>query len=715
MRTLRDIRIEWCREYGEKKNTLFNNNQEQKINTMSKGEISEVGDMDDNMSIVAFSSYQITNNFHHLRKIKLSACKAVEVVFEINRDLVTIQQHEPLLLPYLEYLHINLIATLTHVWKCGNWNKLFNLHKHQSQSSFQNLKTLRLNHCKSIKYVFSPLMMKLVSNLKEVQVESCEGMEEIVSNRDDEDEEMMTSTTLLPHLDPLSLKFMKNLKHIGGGVSKGTTNVIHGSNFSQVDVLSSSLYPREIQIMGCDALSSVIPSSTAGRMQKLQVLNISLCGSIMEVFETNEIDKISGCSSSTAPTIPRPRNIAMHKLPNLKILKINGCELLENIFMFSTLESLKKLEMLRIECCNAKKVTVKGDFGEQTTSSSKDVVFPLLKSIELEHLPNLAGFFLGINIDFQWPLLEYVMIKDCPQMMTFTSGVSAAPRLEYINTELGKHNLEYGLTFHVTPTLHQTPPSSLDGINSGPTVSEGRIWSFHNLIELNMINDMMLEKIIPSNELQQMQKLETIYVENCFFVEDVFEVALKVTHSEYQSIVKFPKLREAELRYLDNLKHIWKSNQWTALEFPNLSIYECKSLEHVFTCSMVGGLMQLQELHIEQCENLEVVVKDEEDCDVKDNEIMFPRLKSLKLYNLTSRKGFCLGKENFSLPSLDTLAIMRCPEIMVFTQGRSIAPKLRVGETNSDSFNVGEDINSFIVTKKQEGYQVGEFLKKDRV
>ncbi|KAI3687237.1 hypothetical protein L1987_80931 [Smallanthus sonchifolius] len=445
---------------AERKNELVKNSHEREVSTMSKEDISKMGD---NMSIVAFSSYQITHNFHNLRKIKFESFQGVEVVFEIesqsNTKLVTThQQQQPLLLlPYLEDLDLASMDMLSHVWKCNNWNEFFILHKNQPHSSlFQNLTTIRLESCNNIKYLFSPLMVKLLSNLKEVRIKHCNGMEEVVSNADKEittSTSAQTTTTLFPLLDILELSYMDNLKHIGGGIAKCTTN------FSQSNVAYWSLcqYPREINIFGCNALSTVIPYYAAGHMQKLQMLSIKDCSSVTEAFESKEFNNnnICGCSSSTPVPIPRPTYSTMHKLPHLKILTIVNCQRLENIFTFSTFESLKKLEMLTIRDCKAMKVVVKEEYGDHTTVSSKDVVFPPLKSLELAGLPNLQGFFLGMNIDFQWSLLDYVMISDCPQMTEFTSGRSTTPRLKYIHTELGEHNLECGLNFHDTPTLHQ--------------------------------------------------------------------------------------------------------------------------------------------------------------------------------------------------------------------------------------------------------------------
>ncbi|KAJ0433454.1 putative leucine-rich repeat domain superfamily [Helianthus annuus] len=362
------------------------------------------------------------------------------------------------------------------------------------------------------------------------------------------------------------------------------------------------------------------------------------------------------------------------------------------------------------------KVIVKEEVREDTSTLSNNVVFSNLKSIRLEGLPNLAGFFLGMNIEFEWPLLERVLIENCPQMMVFTCGRSTAPRLKYIKTGLGKHNLECGLNFHrgLLPVAAVTriPSPSLDCKSSSPTKIEGRTWSFHNLIQCNIDSSHKDTKIFPSNELQQLEQLETIHAQHCNNVEEVFEVTSEVTNNESQTNVKFPKLREVDLNWLRSLKYIWKSNQWRILEFRNLttlSIRGCHSLEHVFNCSMVGCVMQLQKLHIDSCNKMKVIVKEEEeDCDAKVSEIIeFRSLKSLQLKSLSSLKGFYLGKKDFTLPSLDTLVIRWCPEIMVFTEGHSIIPEQTVLETDFGSFNVGEDINSFILTKKQEGFSFG--------
>ncbi|XP_023766931.1 uncharacterized protein LOC111915508 [Lactuca sativa] len=753
-----------------------NHESEEQIEILSEKEtLQEVTDTNISNDVVLFPSC-LMHSFHNLHKLKLERVKGVEVVFEIesesptSRELVTTHnnQQQPIILPYLQELDLSFMDNMSHVWKCSNWNKFFTLPKQQSESPFHNLTTINISSCKSIKYLFSPLMAELLSNLKKLHIERCDGIEE-VSNRDDEDEEMTTftsthtTTILFPHLDSLTLIFLNNLKCIGGGGPKdegsneisfnnttATTAVLDQFELSEAGGVSWSLcqYAREIEIVGCYALSSVIPCYAAGQMQKLQVLTVKYCDGLKEVFETqlgtssNKNNEKSGCEEG----IPRVNNNVI-MLPNLKILRIENCGGLEHIFTFSALESLRQLQELTIKGCYRMKVIVKkeeDEYGEQQTttttkgtssssssppsSSKKVVVFPCLKSIVLVNLPELEGFFLGMN-EFRLPSLDNVFITECPKMMVFAAGGSTAPQLKYIHTELGRHALdqESGLNFH------QTSFQSLYGDTSGPATSEGTTWSFHNLIELDMEFNDDVKKIIPSSELLQLQKLEKIHVRWCKRVEEVFETALEAagrngnsgigfdesSQTTTTTLVNLPNLREMKLWHLDCLRYTWKSNQWTAFEFPNLTrvhIWGCDRLEHVFTSSMVGSLLQLQELHISNCSEMEeVIVKDadvsveedkERESDGKTNKeiLVLPRLKSLKLQLLQSLKGFSLGKEDFSFPLLDTLEIYECPAITTFTKGNSATPQLKEIETNFGFFYAAgeKDINSLIKIIQQD-------------
>ncbi|CAH1435326.1 unnamed protein product [Lactuca virosa] len=889
---LLEILIYDCRENKENRGnheSEESRQEEEQTDILSEEETLQEGT--NSISNGVFASCPI-HSFHNLRKLVLEDYERVEVVFEIesptSRELVTTHHNQNLILPNLEELNLRKMGNMSHVWKC-NWNKFFALPKQQSQSPFHNLTTIYMYECKSIKYLFSPLIAELLSNLKEVMINECVGIEEVVSNRDDEDEEMTisthTSTILFPQLDSLSLGYMNNLKCIGGGGAKDgsneiyfnntttTTTFLHQFELSKAGGFSWSLcqYSREIIIEGCDALLSVIPCYAAGQMQKLQVLKISSCKGMKEVFENSGCDEgnggiprvnntimllnlkileISNCSSlehiftfsaleslrqlqeltikyckamkvivkkeedeygeqQTKTTLkassskeivvfPRltsivlkdlpellseaggvswslcqysreirirncdalssvipcyregqmqklqvlriwscdgmkevfetkgtssnknksgceegnggiPRQDSFIMLPNLKILEIHNCGCLEHTFTFSALESLRQLEELMITYCKAMKVIVKK---EENASSKEVVVFPRLKSIELVGLPKLEGFFLGKN-EFRWPSLDDVTIKKCPQMSMFAPGGSTSPKLKYIKTSFGIYSVDNdGLNFQTT----------------FPATSEGMPWSFHNLIELHVEHQFVnVKKIIPSSKLLKLQKLQKIHVGYCFGVEEVFETLEAAgrngnsgsgsgfdesSQTTTTTLVNLPNLTQVELEWLPHLRHIWKRNQGTTFEYPNLTrvdINQCKKLKHVFTSSMAGGLLQLQELRILNCRHMEEVigkdtnvVVEAEEFDGERNEILvLPRLKSLKLQDLPCLKGFSLGKEDFSFPLLDTLEIFNCPAITTFTKGNSATPQLKEIEINFGLFYAEEDINSSIIKIKQ--------------
>ncbi|KAI3724644.1 hypothetical protein L2E82_36427 [Cichorium intybus] len=236
---LMDILISDCGE-NQRNNELAEGRQKQEqINIQSKEEMSHVGD---SSSKVVFQS-SLVNSFHNLRVLEVSSCEEVEVVFDIespkSRELMINHDDQQKLLPYLTNLEIRFMERMSHIWKC-DWNKFLILQKQQSESPFHSLTTIRLSGCKSIKYLFSPLMAKLLSNLKKVYIFDCDGIEEVVSNRDDEDKETTTcistsshtSTILFPCLDSLALDRLPHLKCISGchGSADGGNNELISFN-----------------------------------------------------------------------------------------------------------------------------------------------------------------------------------------------------------------------------------------------------------------------------------------------------------------------------------------------------------------------------------------------------------------------------------------------------------------------------------------------------
>ncbi|GKC05477.1 NB-ARC domains-containing protein, partial [Tanacetum coccineum] len=557
--------------------------------------------------------------------------------------------------------------------------------------------------------------------LEKIDIYRCDAIEEVVSNRDDEYEQVATSsqtdTTFLPRFDYLYLSDLPHLKLIDGTVKCSRVG------FASPSLCQSS---RKIQINKCETLASLVPFSAVGKLQKLEELKISSCRSLKEIFEIKRVNK-NGSDILPGVTIPRSANMTLLELPNLKILRIINCDLLEHIFTSSTLDSLKQLIELTVEECNAMQVIVKED-GHHT---SKTVLFPRLKSLTLTDLPNVEGFFLGMN-EFRWSILDEVKIYGCPKMMTFTSGRSMTPKLLYIHTGIGKHSLGCGLNFPLSNASHEEVQFHSSSMCSNPNIIKllQYPWSFSNLFEVNLeLCENLLKSgiIFRCNELINLQNLEKLHIRRKYWqssfeeVKEIFEVVNLENDdvNEKQSVVVFPKLKEVTLGELVGMRYIWKSSRWITLNFPSLTqvlIDRCPLLEHVFTCCMVRSLLQLRELDIRRCDNMEVIVKKAEDSDTRATDVVvFRSLKSVKLDFLPNLKGFCLGMEDFLWQSLDTLEIKDCPQITVFTCGQSTTPQLK--EKNAyDGNGSGNSKNRFEVLNEETIEDSNELrILKDRM
>ncbi|KAJ9542084.1 hypothetical protein OSB04_028590 [Centaurea solstitialis] len=170
------------------------------INVVSNKDIllEEVDDDDDDIRNVAFPSYLI-HTFPQLHTLELNSFKQAEVVFKIaeSSNCKKLGNKEDVEL-------IGMKRNKTHY----DGSQLILVSQQQPTiSSLSNLTSITLVYCDRMKYLFSPLIAKLLPNLVKIDLHQCKALEQVVSNIDDEyDEEMAasisshTNTTFFPHL-----------------------------------------------------------------------------------------------------------------------------------------------------------------------------------------------------------------------------------------------------------------------------------------------------------------------------------------------------------------------------------------------------------------------------------------------------------------------------------------------------------------------------------
>ncbi|KAG4925494.1 hypothetical protein JHK87_051055 [Glycine soja] len=79
---------------------------------------------------------------------------------------------------------------------------------------------------------------------------------------------------------------------------------------------------------------------------------------------------------------------------------------------------------------------------ENEEEKVQEIEFRQLKSLELVSLKNLTSFCSSEKCDFKFPLLESLVVSECPQMKKF-SRVQSAPNLKKVHVVAGEKDKWY--------------------------------------------------------------------------------------------------------------------------------------------------------------------------------------------------------------------------------------------------------------------------------
>jgi len=133
------------------------------------------------------------------------------------------------------------------------------------------------------------------------------------------------------------------------------------------------------------------------------------------------------CSSLTKLV---PSSVTFNYMTYLEVTKCHG---LINLITHSTAKSLVKLTTMKIKMCNWLEDIVNGKEDE-----TNEIVFCSLQTLELISLQRLSRF-CSCPCPIMFPLLEVVVIKECPRMELFSLGVAITENLHNVQTDEGNH------------------------------------------------------------------------------------------------------------------------------------------------------------------------------------------------------------------------------------------------------------------------------------
>ncbi|KAG5552660.1 hypothetical protein RHGRI_010679 [Rhododendron griersonianum] len=190
----------------------------------------------DKLSNILFPS-NLIECMEKLEQLHVSSCESVEVAFDLGELNIGGEGNGNIAIPFpfLAFLRISELPKLRHVW--ANYPPTIS-------QGFQNLTSLHLFECGSMRILVSPFVAWLLVNLKELHIHRCETMEAIIDWEEEEvDDGIRTNIIIFPQLTSLELLDLQLL----------TSFCPQGWTFQ-------GLFLKKAQIRDCSALKA-LPSA----------------------------------------------------------------------------------------------------------------------------------------------------------------------------------------------------------------------------------------------------------------------------------------------------------------------------------------------------------------------------------------------------------------------------------------------------------------------
>ncbi|XVE59933.1 hypothetical protein DITRI_Ditri05aG0086000 [Diplodiscus trichospermus] len=471
---------------------------------------------------------------------------------------------------------------------------------------FAKLRVVKVGSCKRLENLFSFSIAKGLLQLQEIEVVDCESMTEIIA------------------------------EGIGsGGENEATTTI----EFRQLQLLTLQHIPNLISINASSAGIALFNHRvTFPNLQNFKLSSVNT----LEIWDEQLL---------AMPTC----------IQNLTSITVEGCGNLEYLLWSSMVNSLEQLIHLEISECELIEEIIVAMPGEERMEK---ILFPKLNSIKIKGLRKLTRFCSGKAVYF--PSLKQLQIENCPKLGTFAS--------KFVRKEMRAMNETQGRVSSIQPFFNEKVAfPSLEKMTISHLKSMKILWnnqlpedSFCKMKTMELEYCEQLRTIFPFNMVGRFQRLETLIINDCASLEDVFEI--QGLNVEENAAVAAVPLKILYLYDLPKLKHVWTKDPQEMITFKNLTfVYAlgCKSLKNLFPASVARGFHQLERVEIDNCGLEEIVAKDE--TPQPETRFVFPELSFLRLWDLKQLKSFYPGPHSTEWPMLKKIVSYHYGDLKMFT------------------------------------------------
>ncbi|XP_021834025.1 probable disease resistance protein At4g27220 [Prunus avium] len=548
--------------------------------------------------------------------------------------------------------------------------------------SFMNLRSIHIDHCCELKYVFSLSVAQNLVQLQSLNVEHCDEVEQIISKERMEANNASHMITF-PRLTVLKLYNLPKLLGFYTENQWDSTYEIIKPNDESVNKMketrndnqvsgSTSSKSKVVQVgASCNAL---FPSNCISWLPNLEELVMVYL--IREQQSEDSLTSEQGSKENNEPVVNVVFDLEGHDsafsqlqtfkvqylneehlwknvqpgfqgFQNVRSLTIEGCDCLKYLCPYEIYKLLVNLQEVEISSCdNMETIVLEAastednihEEGKETGGSGTRTLFPkLLNSLCLKILPSLERFCPDAY-SFAWSSSTRTMyVRNCPKLKT----LSFAP----VSKKLPAAVVENLSDDHVRDREESgsgcaSSTGSGSGFGCAPLVCLQSRPSTRNFTQI--LSRPVNREVTPANlqtSSARDNNLEDLHVKHCDLLEVIFLV------QETPSTQAFDKLRKLKLYRLAMLSHIWEKGLQVSSGFGNLrflDVRRCDNLRYLFSPHIAKLLTCLETIEVSDCNAMEKIVGEAEGEgeSIKD-ELTFPHVNSIELEDLPKLESFC--------------------------------------------------------------------------
>ncbi|KAM7486619.1 hypothetical protein LguiA_002628 [Lonicera macranthoides] len=309
-------------------------------------------------------------------------CRKTEVLYLKVRDLKNLQKE-------LEREELLKVRDLE-LQFCDEMVSLVNTVGRQTTNVFQNLESLCLSDMSKLKSICSLSIASGLINLKRLKVVRCQAMEELFTKERGGEDMEAARTFVFPRIESLHLFDLPSLV----GFSKAVDEI----ELPQLEVMKLMHLPKITSIY---SKTEYLTAEYQHASSEHRFFNGKVKLNKMARLE------LQGMENLTEIWLPH----------NLRVLRVQKCDGLVNIFLSSIAIGLVMLERLDIGGCKMIDAIFCKERGEDEAAATAvaKIQFPHLKYLYLRNLPNLAHFCKSFE-EVEFPQLETVVLYELPKL-----------------------------------------------------------------------------------------------------------------------------------------------------------------------------------------------------------------------------------------------------------------------------------------------------------